>query len=69
MEHDVIDLQGCVFDCCQDVFALQEWVVGKDFLKRSTGAEQLQNVNHANALAPNARASAALVRLDGNPLE
>jgi hypothetical protein len=65
----MIDLQGRVFNCCQDIFALQEWVVGEDFLKRSAGAQQLQNVYDPDALAANARASAAFVRLDGNPLE
>jgi hypothetical protein len=69
LEHDVVDLQGCVFKGCQDVFALQQRVVGKDFFKRSASAEQLQNVYDPDALAPNARTSPAFVCLNGNPLE
>lgn len=60
----MIDLQGRIFDRCQDVFALQKGVVGKDFLKRGARAEQLQNVNDPHAFAPNAGATSTLIGFD-----
>jgi hypothetical protein len=65
----VIGLPGGVFNGGKDVVALQEGVVFEDFFERSAGAEELEHVGNANALAPDAGASAALAFLDGDALE
>ena len=65
----MVGLQRRVFNRGQNVVPLEEWIVGENPLKRGSGAEQMQDVHHPNTLAADRRAPAALVRLDGNPLE
>jgi len=65
----VVNLQSCVFDGGQNVIAVEERIIGKNFFKGGTGAEQLQNVHHSHALAAIAGTAATFIALDGDPLE
>ncbi len=50
-----------------DVFALQIRVIIEDLCVRLFGGEKVQDVDDADAHAPNARTSAALFGIERNP--
>jgi len=60
---------GGVVEDSQDVFALQKGIVRQDFLERSTGAKQFENVGNRDALTTNARTSPALAWVNGYSLK
>jgi len=66
-ENCVIELPGGVLDGSEDVLALQVRIVFENFLKAGTGAEQFEDVDYADAHPANARPSAALCVVDGDP--
>ncbi len=57
----MVELQGRVVNCGQNIFPFEERIIGEDFLKRRARAEQLQNVYDTHALAANTGAAAATV--------
>jgi hypothetical protein len=69
LQNDVISLYGGILNRRQNIFSFQKRVIGKDFLESCTSAQQLQYIHNPDAFARDARPSAALARLDGNPLE
>jgi hypothetical protein len=65
----MIGLPGGVSDGGKNVIALQERIVLEDLLKRGSGAQELENVRDADALAADAWTTTALAFLDGDALK
>ena len=65
----MVRLVGRILNCCQDVITLKIGIVLQNLLVRRPGAQELQNVCNANSHAPNAGATAAFPRLNGDSFQ
>jgi len=68
-QNRVIGLAGRVFDGCQDVFVLQERVVGEDLLDGSSCSQQLEDIGDTNSQPANAGTPPALALFNRNSTE
>lgn len=60
----MIQLLRRIFDGGQDIFPIEEGVVGQNFIHRGPRAQQREDVAHADAQPANARTAAALAFAD-----
>ena len=68
-EDGVVEIARSVSDAGADVFRLEVGKIGEDFILRCAACEHVEHVLDPDAHPPDARASTALVRIDGNALE
>ena len=52
-----------------NVGGFKEGMISQDLFVRSAGGKQFEQIHHTEAHAPDAGASAALVRVEGNAIE
>jgi hypothetical protein len=62
----MVDRSGGVFECSGDVSVLEQRVVSENFLPAGARSQQIKHVLDLDAQASQARAAAALVRIDGD---
>jgi hypothetical protein len=67
-QHRMIELGGGVFDARLDVARLKVGVIRENFRFGDTGRHEIEHVLHADAHPPNARPTAALVRVERDAL-
>ncbi len=65
----MVGLMGGVVDGRQNILAFKKGIILQDLVNRSTGAQKLQYVGDAQALAADARTATALAFLHGDPAE
>jgi hypothetical protein len=65
----VIGLVSGVVKGGEDILALKEWIILKNFVERGSGAEEFQNIGDTNAKAANTRAAAAFAGVNRDSLE
>jgi len=64
----MVALLGGVEQTGSDVFRFKIGVIGKDFPFTGATGKQRQHILHADAQAPDARPSAALIRAEGDAI-
>ncbi len=64
----MIDLIGGILKARPDVGCFQESAIGKNFIDRCTACQHVQHVFHAQPVAANTRAPAALVRFESDTM-
>ena len=69
LQDRVIGLVGRVLDGCQDVFVLQERIVGQDLLDGSSCSQQLEDIGGTNSEPANAGTPPALALFNRNSTE
>ena len=69
LQDGVVGLASRVLNCRVDILAFQERIIGENLLEGRTGRQQFQNIRHAHAVSPDARASAALTLFNGDSLQ
>jgi hypothetical protein len=65
----MISLVGCVLDGRQDVFALQEGIIGEDLLDGSSCSQQFEEIGDTNSEPANAGAPPTLALFNRNSTE
>jgi hypothetical protein len=68
-EHRVVQAPGGVPEDRSNVFTFEVGVVGDDLLRGLASREPIEDVDHPNAHAADARTTAALVGVDGDAIE
>ena len=62
-QHRIIDLLGGKLKAGANIFCFKESIILEDFGFRHTVRQHVQNVFYPDAIMPNTRASAALLRV------
>ena len=68
-QHRVIGLPGRLFQSRADVAGFEERVVFENFLAARTSRQKVEHVLYTDAQSAQAGPPAALVRIDGNPVQ
>jgi hypothetical protein len=68
-QNRVIRLTSCILDCCENVFALEIWIVIENFFEAGARSQEFENVGHANTHTPNARTTTTLSVVDRDAIE